>query len=184
MTETPESYSGGGYVEGPENLFGRINGDCIIICDLRGLGADRDFLLKDRYNNINIWAYTDNLEQLWHYSGKLAHSPLVYDVDDDGRAEVFAGDALLDHNGEIMWHVDIYDHCDSAILYKHEGKPIMAIANQNGGFYFINAENGEIIREYYLGHGIILVTLKRSLGYIGPQGEMLICGHTFWGGLN
>jgi tricorn protease-like protein len=55
----------------------------------------------------------------------------------------------------------------------------MAIANQNGGFYFINAENGEIIREYYLGHAQTL-----SLGYIGPQGEMLICGHTFWGGLN
>lgn len=177
MTDTPESYAGGGYVEGPETLFGRINGDCIVICNLRGLDRDRDFLLKDRYNNV--WAYNDRLEMLWHYNGKLIHSPLVYDIDGDRRMEVFVGDALLDHDGSPIWRIDLYDHCDSAVIYRHRDRLILALAYQNGGFHFLDAETGEIIKEYYLGHAQVL-----SLGYIGVGGEMLICGHTFWGGLN
>ncbi len=175
--DTPESYAGGGYVEGPETLFGRINGDCITICNLRGLDNDRDFLLKDRYNNI--WAYTDRLEMLWHYNGKLIHSPLVYDIDGDKRTEVFVGDALIDHDGTPIWHIDIYDHCDSAVIYRRKGRLILALAYQSGGFHFLDAETGEPIKEYYLGHAQVL-----SLGYIGAGGEQLICGHTFWGGLN
>jgi len=100
-------------------------------------------------------------------------------VDGDGRDEVFVGDVLLDHDGKPMWRIDIYDHCDSAVIYEHEGKLIIAIANQNGGFHFLNAETGDVLREYYLGHAQTL-----SLGYIGPGGERLLCGHTFWGGLN
>ncbi|MEM4461984.1 MAG: hypothetical protein QW695_03845 [Candidatus Bathyarchaeia archaeon] len=164
MADTPESCTGGGYVEGPETLFGRISGDCIVVCNLRGLDSDRDFLLKDRYNNV--WAYNDKLEMIWHYSGKLIHSPLVYDIDGDGRMEVFVGDALLDHDGSPIWHIDIYDHCDSAIVYRHRDRLILAVAYQNGGFHFLDAETGDIIKEYYLGHAQTL-----SLGYIGVGGR-------------
>lgn len=175
--DTPESHAGGGYVEGPETLFGRINGDCIVVCNLRGLDRDKDLLLKDRYNNV--WAYNDKLEMLWHYSGKLIHSPLVYDIDGDKRMEVFVGDALLDHDGSPIWRIDIYDHCDSAVVYRYKDRLMLAVAYQNGGFHFLDAETGEMIKEYYLGHAQTL-----SLGYIGVGGERLICGHTFWGGLN
>lgn len=175
---TPKSREGGGFCEGPEILFERVLGDCIAFCDLRGLGKDRDFLLKDRYNNI--WAFTSDLEELWSYSGKLIHYPLVFDIDGDGRDEVFVGDALLDHNGKPIWTIDLYDHCDSAVIYEYNGKLILAIANQDGGFYFIDALTGEIIKEYHLGHAQVL-----SLGYFEPSiKHPLICAQTYWGGLN
>jgi len=175
---TPKSREGGGYCEGPETLFERITGDCIVFCDLRGLGKPRDFILKDRYNNV--WAYTGDLEELWDYSGKLIHSPLVYDFDDDGRDEVFVGDALLDDNGKVLWQIDIYDHCDSAVAYKYGDRLILALAYQEGGFYFLDALTGDILKEHHLGHAQVL-----SLGHFDPNiNEPLICAQTYGGGLN
>ena len=52
--------------------FPRILGDAIYFADFRGLGAKRDFIVKDRYHNI--WAYTDKLEPLWHRDAE--HRPL------------------------------------------------------------------------------------------------------------
>ena len=175
---TPKSRAGGGFCEGPEILYDRILGDCIVFCDLRGLGKPRDFILKDRYNNA--WAFTSDLEELWSYSGKLAHSPLVYDFDGDGRDEVFLGDALIDDNGKVLWQIEVYDHCDSAVVYRHKDKLILVIANQNGGFYFLDALTGEILKEYHLGHAQVL-----SIGSFDPEvKERMICAQTYWGGLN
>lgn len=175
---TPKSREGGGYCEGPETLFERITGDCIVFCNLRGQGEGRDFILKDRYNNL--WAYTADLDELWSYSGKLIHSPLVYDFDGDGRDEVFTGDALLDDSGRVLWTIDLYDHCDSAVVYEHRGMLILALAHQNGGFYFLDALRGEVLKEHHLGHAQVL-----SLGRFDPSvNERLICAQTYWGGLN
>ncbi len=175
---TPKSRPGGGFCEGPETLYERVLGDCIAFCDLRGLGRPRDFILKDRYNNA--WAFTSDLEELWSYSGKLAHYPLVYDFDGDGRDEVFLGDALVDDNGKVLWEIEVYDHCDSAVVYEYNGKLILAIANQNGGFYFLDGLTGEVLKEYHLGHAQVL-----SLGFFNPESkERMICAQTYWGGLN
>ncbi|MDW8049134.1 MAG: hypothetical protein RMJ07_05585 [Nitrososphaerota archaeon] len=175
---TPRSRKGGGYMEGPETLFDRILGDCIVTCNLRGAGDRKDLILKDRYNNM--WAYTVSLEPLWDYAGKLIHSPSVFDVDRDGRDEVFAGDALLDHDGSVMWQLDAYDHCDSAVFYEYHGKILLAIANQCGGFYFLDALSGRILRKWHIGHAQVLSAANFDPKY----GYPLICGQTFHGGLH
>ena len=175
---TPHSKRGGGFIIGHETLFSHILGDCITFCDLQGSGMNGNIILKDRYNDL--WSYTADLEQLWSYSGKLAHSPLVWDFDDDGRDEVFAGDALLDDDGKVLWRLDLYDHCDSAVFFKQGGRPILCIANQSGGFYFLDATTGEIVREWHLGHAQVL-----SLGnFDAGAGSRLICAQTYWGGIN
>jgi len=175
---TPKSRAGGGFCEGPETLFEHVLGDCIAFCDLRGLGRPRDFIVKDRYNNA--WAFTDGLDLLWSYSGKLIHYPLVYDFDGDSRDEVFLGDALVDDNGRVLWEVELYDHCDSAVVYRQGDRLLLAVANQNGGFYFLDAYSGEVLREHHLGHAQVL-----SLARFDPRvDEPLICAQTYWGGLN
>jgi hypothetical protein len=175
---TPKSREGGDYMEGSETFFERVVGDQIVFADIRGLGKPRDIIFKDRYNNL--WVYTDILDELWSYSGKLIHTPLVYDIDDDGRDEIFVGDALIDDNGKVLWRLDLYDHCDSAVAYTYNGKRYLAIANQLGGFYFIDAEKGEIVKEWHLGHAQVL-----SLATFDPSIERpLIIGQSFWGGLN
>lgn len=176
---TPESRGETSFCEGSETLFARISGDCIAFCDLDGTGRPRDLLLKDRYNNI--WAYNSELRELWTYSGKLIHMPLVWDFDDDGRDEVFVGDALIDHNGEVIWQIDLYDHCDSAVYYeKSREERILIIANQLGGFYWLDALTGNLLKEWHLGHAQVL-----SLGNFDPDvGYPLVCGQTYAGGLH
>jgi len=174
---TPNAKRGEGFMIGQENLFSRVLGDCITFCDL-GAGKNWNVILKDRYNDL--WSYSTDLEQLWSYSGKLAHSPLIWDFDDDGRDEVFAGDALIDDNGKVLWSIELYDHCDSAIFYKLKERPILCIANQNGGFYFVDALTGELMKEWHLGHAQVL-----SLGNFDPaKNSQLICAQTYWGGIN
>jgi hypothetical protein len=174
---TPNAKGGQGFMIGRETLFSRILGDCIAFCDL-GSGRKWNIILKDRYNNL--WCYADDLQQLWSYSGKLAHSPLIWDFDDDGRDEVFAGDALIDADGKVLWDVELYDHCDSAIFYKWKDRSVLCIANQNGGFYFLDALTGELMREWHLGHAQVL-----SLGNFDPaKNSQLICAQTYWGGIN
>ncbi|MEM0026453.1 MAG: hypothetical protein QXT53_00770 [Ignisphaera sp.] len=177
-TSTPMAKEGQGYMEGPETFFERVLGDQIVFADVRGLGRPRDIVFKDRYNNL--WVYTDTLEELWSYTGKLIHTPLVVDIDDDGRDEIFVGDALIDDNGKVLWRLDLYDHCDSAVAYTYNNKKYIALANQDGGFYFVDAEKGEIIKEWHLGHAQVL-----SLAYFDPSiPRPLIVAQTFWGGVN
>lgn len=176
--DTPKAREGGDFVEGSETIFERVLGDHIVFADLRGLGRARDIVFKDRYNNI--WAYTEDLDELWSYSGKLIHTPLIYDLDDDGRDEVFAGDALIDDNGRVLWRIDLYDHCDSAVAYRYNGRMYIAMANQDGGVYFIDVEKGEVVKEWHLGHAQII-----SLAHFDPTvSKPLIVVQTFWGGVN
>jgi len=172
-TDTPESNSG----EGPEDGFPRILGDSITICNLTECDPG-DFILKDRYNNL--WAYDREFNRLWSYTGKMAHYTQIYDVDGDGFDEVFSGDALIDQNGEILWRIDLYGHCDSSIFYRdREGRLILALAYEDGGFYFLNALTGEILREWHLGHGqgVNLASYRPDQ----PNG-LAIAANTFWGG--
>jgi len=176
-TDTPESNPGEGWGEGPEDGFPRILGDSITICNLTGCDPG-DFILKDRYNNL--WAYDREFNRLWSYTGKMAHYAQIYDVDGDRFDEVFSGDALIDQNGEILWRIDLYGHCDSSIFYRdREGRLILALAYEDGGFYFLNALTGEILKEWHLGHGqgVNLASYRPDQ----PNG-LAIAANTFWGG--
>ncbi|MBS7617327.1 acetamidase/formamidase family protein [Candidatus Bathyarchaeota archaeon] len=94
-----------------------------------------------------------------------------------GVDEVFSGDALIDQNGEVLWRIDIYGHCDSSIFYRdREGRLILALAYEDGGFYFLDALTGDILREWHLGHGqgVNLASYRPDQ----PNG----LANTFWGG--
>lgn len=79
--------------------------DCLVFCDLSGVGRPTDVLAKDRYENI--WAYNRAGELLWHVNlpggYRTAHQPRPMDIDGDGRDEIMAGFAMLNHDGSLRW---------------------------------------------------------------------------------
>ena len=97
-----------------ETQYYRITGDSLYFCDLTNQGADRDLIIKDRYNNI--WAYTWDLQLLWHYQGNCGHYPMACDIDGDGKDEILIGYTLLDHDGTVLWSLDIGDHADGVAI--------------------------------------------------------------------
>ncbi len=79
--------------------------DCLVFCDLSGAGRPTDVIAKDRYDQI--WAYNRAGKLLWTAAqpggGRTAHQPLPVDLDRDGRDEVIAGYAVLNHDGTLRW---------------------------------------------------------------------------------
>lgn len=140
--------------EGRKDLFPRILGDCLYFADLRGQGAKRDLILKDRYQNV--WAYTDKLQPMWHVSLNTGHYPYAYDIDGDGRDELMIGYSLVGHDGRILWSLDKQlgnDHADGvAIVPFKEGAParLLCVASDDG---FVLADlQGRILEHLQLGH--------------------------------
>jgi hypothetical protein len=140
-------------VPGQTNRFPRILGDSLYFCDLRGLGADRDIILKDRYHNL--WAYTGKLEPMWHLTLNTGHYPYAYDVDGDGRDELAIGYSLVSHDGKIIWSLDnqLQDHADGvAILsFKDGAEPRFLCAASDEGFFLTDLK-GKMLEHLQLGH--------------------------------
>ena len=147
--ETPEDN------EGEYNKFPRILGDCLYFCDLRGMGARRDFILKDRYRML--WAYTDGLELLWKAQCKTGHYPYTFDTDGDGKDELAVGYSLLDHDGTMLWSLDksLDDHADGvAVVHLSQrpgDAPVLINAASDEGMLFIGL-GGRILKHHGLGH--------------------------------
>jgi len=173
---TPKSRTGYGFGSPPS--FPETQGDSITICNLSGSRWPQEFTLKDRYNNL--WAYDKDLNQLWSYTGRLPHFVVPCDVDGDGKDEVFAGDAVIDQDGKPLWVINLSDHCDSAVIGEidEEPGPDLVIANQDGGFYFLDALTGRIRKEWHLGHAQGTTLAKFRSDIEGLQ----IVAQTYWGG--
>lgn len=79
--------------------------DCLVFCDLSGAGRPSDILVKNRYEKI--WAFNLAGECLWTSTlpggSRTAHQPFPVDLDGDGRDEIMAGYALLNHDGSVRW---------------------------------------------------------------------------------
>jgi len=79
--------------------------DCLVFCDLSGKGRPSDVLVKTRYEHI--WAFNQDGEALWDVQlpggYRTAHQPRPMDLDGDGRDEIMAGFALLNHDGTVRW---------------------------------------------------------------------------------
>jgi rhamnogalacturonan endolyase len=148
-TPTPEAP----ILEGQTNRFPRILGDCLYFCDFRGLGADRDLVIKDRYRNI--WAYTDKLEPLWHLALNTGHYPYAFDIDGDGKDELAIGYSLVSHDGRKIWSLDgqLEDHADGvAILPFKDGAPPRFLCAASDEGFFLADLKGNLIEHLQLGH--------------------------------
>jgi hypothetical protein len=105
--------------------------DCIVFANLTGGPRPEDILVKTRYSRI--WAYTKEGTLLWEkgFPGgyKTAHQPFPVDIDRDGKDEIMAGYAMLNHDGSIRWVLDDKTlslgtgHLDSCRIYKKGDSP-------------------------------------------------------------
>ena len=100
----------------PRNRFPRILGDSLFFCDLRGQGRAGDIVLKDRYNSL--WVFNDKLELLWQAQCNTGHYPYAYDVDGDGKDELFIGYSLFDHTASSSGRSTstLNDHADGVAM--------------------------------------------------------------------
>jgi rhamnogalacturonan endolyase len=140
-------------VVGGRSRFPRILGDALYFCDLRGTGARRDLIIKDRYQNV--WAYDDKLQPMWHVPLNTGHYPFAYDMDGDGKDELAIGYALLSHDGKVIWNLEdkIQDHADGVAIvrFKDGAEPRWLCAASDEGFLLGDAKGG-IIEHLQLGH--------------------------------
>ncbi|HPO13082.1 MAG TPA: hypothetical protein PLI09_06520 [Candidatus Hydrogenedentes bacterium] len=105
--------------------------DCLTFCDLSGVGRPADFLVKTRYTSL--WAYDHSGTLLWQSElpggYRTAHQARPFDLDRDGRDEIMAGYALLNHKGKVVWtftseKVDLgKGHLDCARILKKGMSP-------------------------------------------------------------
>ncbi len=79
--------------------------DCLVFCDLGGVGRPTDVLVKDRYHRI--WAFDRAGKELWMVPNpgghRTAHQPRPMDLDGDGKDEIMAGYAMLNADGSVRW---------------------------------------------------------------------------------
>ncbi len=133
--------------------YPRILGDSLAFADLRGTGAKRDLILKDRYRNV--WAFTDKLEPLWQTELNTGHYPFPFDLDGDGRDEISLGYRLLAPDGRTLWSNEdkIQDHADAVAIVplKPGAEPTLLIAGSDEGLIATNLR-GEILKHHQVGH--------------------------------
>lgn len=134
--------------------YPRILGDCLAFADLRGTGARRDLVIKDRYRNV--WAFTDKLEPLWQTALNTGHYPFPFDVDGDGREELAVGYALLGPDGKARWNNEdqIQDHADGiAVVRLQDGaEPVVLCTASDEGIVMTDLR-GRILQHHQIGHG-------------------------------
>lgn len=85
--------------------------DCIVIADLEGKGYPQNIIIKNKYSQL--WAYDTNLNILWSFSGNLGKTPIVWDINGDGKDEIIAGYNVIDGGGELLWKTDMSGHAVS-----------------------------------------------------------------------
>lgn len=120
--------------------------DCIIVANLRGNDGPRDFILKDRYENL--WALDNEFNLLWTHSGNVGHFPLAYDINGDGRDEIMAGYDLLSADGKVLWSCkDLDDHADCLWIgdVNGDGEPELCVG---GSVTCLYDKNGNELWRY------------------------------------
>jgi hypothetical protein len=139
----------------PYNKFPRILGDALYFCDFRGQGRAADIVIKDRYQSL--WALTDRLEPLWQAQCNTGHYPFAYDIDGDGKDELFIGYSAFDHNGKRLWTLDdtLKDHADGVAVMKFlpdpKAEPRELMAASDEGMLSVDT-HGNILNHLRLGH--------------------------------
>jgi len=95
--------------------------NCVLqLCDIRGLGADRDILVSTWLNPIYI--YADDLTCLWncHFYGGAGHRHAFADINGDGKDELFIGYCCVLPTGlKLWWRPDLEPHLEEMTRAPH-----------------------------------------------------------------
>ena len=173
---TPKTPS---YTPAPRNRFPQVLGDSMFLCDFRGRGRATDIVIKDRYQTV--WAFDDQLKPLWQgQCTNTGHYPYAYDVNGDGKDELFIGYTMFDHTGNKPWSLEttLQDHADSVAVVKllPDAEPTQIIAGSDEGVVFADVK-GKIRKHYRVGHAQNL-----SIGNFNPDLPGLeTVAINFWG---
>ncbi len=156
-----------------------LNVDCISFADLRGTGRPADILIKDRHTRL--WAFNDKFEPLWTASANLGHFPFYYDVDRDGRDEVFIGYTLFDHDGKILWTLDkqLEEHADGICAgpFCNSSSPERVFIAASDDGVVVADLDGKILKHHRVGHA-----QTPSIGQFRPDLPGLeFCTINYWG---
>jgi hypothetical protein len=103
--------------------------DCLTFANLSGGRRAADMLVKTRYGQI--WAYDLQGKLLWTVEKpggyRTCHQPFPIDLDGDGRDEIIAGFAALEHDGSLRWRLPDAicqgGHADAIRLFRDGDRP-------------------------------------------------------------
>jgi hypothetical protein len=142
------------------------SGDSIVFASLTGPGR-RDILLKDRYRNF--WAFSPDLALLWQGADDTGHYPYPFDVDGDGRDELFIGHSLWDHTGRRLWSHggELQDHVDAVAVGNFsadpQAPPRVYWSSSDEAFLMLDLQ-GHILKQVRVGH-----TQTAAIGKFRPD---------------
>jgi MYXO-CTERM domain-containing protein len=96
--------------------------DCIMIANIQGKPIPMDIVVKDRYGQE--WAMDNAGKLLWTYSGITGHYNVPFDMNGDGKDEMFTGYVVLDQTGKPKYPDPIAkDHPDNIWIGDVDGDP-------------------------------------------------------------
>jgi len=96
--------------------------DCIMIANISGNPIPMDIVVKDRYTQE--WAMTNTGKLLWTYTGITGHYNVPFDLNGDGKDEMFTGYVVLDQTGKPKYPDPIaMDHPDNIWIGDVDGDP-------------------------------------------------------------
>jgi hypothetical protein len=131
------------------------SGDSIVFANLTGKPGRRDMLLKDRYRNF--WAFSRDLKPLWQGSDDTGHYPFPFDVDGDGKDELFIGHSMWDASGKRRWshQGELLDHVDAVSVGNFSGDPKapprVYWSTSDESFIMLDLD-GKILKHTLVGH--------------------------------
>jgi rhamnogalacturonan endolyase len=173
-----------------------LNVDCISFCDLRGTGKPLDIIIKDRHTRI--WTYNNKFELLWTATANLGHFPYFYDLDKDGRDEVFLGYSMFDDDGSLIWNLDsrprgyegempnnlpseerLDEHADGICVgdWSLSGREEKVFISASDDGVAVLDKNGKMLKHHRVGHA-----QSPSFGQYRPDIPGLeYCNINYWG---
>jgi MYXO-CTERM domain-containing protein len=123
--------------------------DCIMIANIQGKPIPMDIVVKDRYGQE--WAMDNAGKLLWTYSGITGHYNVPFDMNGDGKDEMFTGYVVLDQTGKPKYPDPIAkDHPDNIWIGDVDGNPSNGVEvvyglAQQPSIQCVNATSGKVL---------------------------------------
>jgi hypothetical protein len=138
------------------------------MADLRGTGSRKDFLFTAGANDPRIWALDETFQDLWVFTAGsgMGHNNHVcaFDIDSDGRDEIFAGGSLINFEGNEIWRQEELlrrlrspnaGHVDAAqmgFFCEDPDLPVIHMQGSSAGHLVADARDGSTRVDHPQGH--------------------------------